>query len=59
MEIGILGSTLQALKSHKSKNIFDKPGKVDLTCHVDFEALAKNSGCALLDLQRRGFSWKD
>ena len=53
-----LGSTLQAVKSHKSKNIFDKPGKVDLTCHVDFEALAKNSGAPTLDLQRRGFLGK-
>ena len=49
-----LGSTLQALKSHKSKNIFDKPGKVDLTCHVDFEALAKNSGCAYSRLTTQG-----
>tara|TARA_B100001121_G_scaffold296316_1_gene301573 strand:- start:299 stop:1363 length:1065 start_codon:yes stop_codon:yes gene_type:complete len=49
-----LGSTLQALKSHKFKKIFDRPGEVDLTCHVDFEALARNSGCAYSRLTTQG-----
>lgn len=49
-----LGSTLQAVKSHKVAKIFDRPGEVDLTCHVDFEALARNSGCAYSKLTTQG-----
>ena len=49
-----LGSTLQAVKSHKVTKIFDRPGEVDLTCHVDFEALARNSGCAYSKLTAQG-----
>ena len=49
-----LGSTLQAVKSHKVAKIFDRPGEVDLTCHVDFEALARNSGCAYSKLTAQG-----
>ena len=49
-----LGSTLQALKSHKYTKIFDQPGEVDLPCHVDFESLARNSGCAYSRLTTQG-----
>ena len=49
-----LGSTLQAVKSHKVAKIFDRPGEIDLTCHVDFEALARYSGCAYSKLTTQG-----
>ena len=35
-----LGDTLQAVKDHKAVDPLDRPGEVDLTAHVDFEALA-------------------
>ena len=34
------GDTLQAIKKHAFANPLEDPGKVDLTSHVDFEALA-------------------
>ena len=38
-----LGETLQAVKSHKYYNPLTDIGEVDLTSHVDFEALAATS----------------
>ena len=38
-----VGDTLQAVKDHKYFDILSKPGKTDLTAHVDFECLAKNA----------------
>ncbi|MCJ2182106.1 SAM-dependent methyltransferase [Novosphingobium sp. 1949] len=35
------GSTLQALRAHTRVDPFVAPGEADLTCHVDFAALAK------------------
>ena len=35
------GSTLQAVKGHRKVDAFANPGEADLTCHVDFSALAK------------------
>jgi len=43
------GDTLQALKGHKTADIFATPGSADLTAHVDFEPLAQaaqTAGCA-------------
>lgn len=34
------GDTLQALRAHRPDDPFAAPGEADLTCHVDFEALA-------------------
>lgn len=34
------GDTLQAVKQHKYADLFAEPGEVDLTSHVDFEALS-------------------
>lgn len=42
-----LGDTIQAVKLHRFENIFDTPGHVDLTAHVDFENvqnIAKTEG---------------
>lgn len=36
-----LGSSLQAIKSHKFHSIFENIGEADLTAHVDFRALRK------------------
>ncbi len=36
-----LGETFQAVKAHKFTDLLDEPGEVDLTAHVDFEALTK------------------
>ncbi len=36
-----LGDTLQALRDHKPVDPFESPGAVDLTAHVDFEAIAR------------------
>lgn len=35
------GDTFQALKGHKFVDLFETPGKSDLTTHVDFASLAK------------------
>jgi len=34
-----VGETLQAVKDHQFANVLAEPGEVDLTAHVDFEAL--------------------
>ncbi|MBY6159868.1 SAM-dependent methyltransferase [Mameliella alba] len=36
-----LGDTLQALQGHTPADPLKAPGQADLTCHVDFEALAR------------------
>ncbi|MBX3580357.1 MAG: class I SAM-dependent methyltransferase [Rhizobiaceae bacterium] len=33
------GDTFQALRNHRYEDVFDNPGKADLTSHVDFSAL--------------------
>jgi NADH dehydrogenase [ubiquinone] 1 alpha subcomplex assembly factor 7 len=41
------GDTLQAMRSHRRREVFDDPGSADLTAHVDFRALveaARNVG---------------
>jgi len=35
------GETLQAVRNHAFANVLDTPGKVDLSAHVDFGALAR------------------
>ena len=35
------GSTLQAMKAHEKVDVFDSPGEMDLTAHVDFAMLAE------------------
>ncbi|MDG6079195.1 class I SAM-dependent methyltransferase [Erythrobacter litoralis] len=35
------GSTLQAVKRHEKVGVFDAPGEMDLTAHVDFAMLAE------------------
>jgi NADH dehydrogenase [ubiquinone] 1 alpha subcomplex assembly factor 7 len=35
------GDTLQALRRHRPVSIFETPGEVDLTAHVDFDAIAR------------------
>ena len=52
-----LGDTLQALRGHKFADVLADPGEVDLTTHVDFEAMtsaAKSSGCAFTRLTPQG-----
>ena len=41
------GETLQAVRNHAYAPVLHDPGEADLTCHVDFEALARaaNSAC--------------
>ncbi len=41
-----LGDTLQALKGHERTDPLAEPGSADLTCHVDFEAIAMNAAPA-------------
>ena len=36
-----LGDTLQAVQAHQTVDPLKSPGAADLTCHVDFEALAE------------------
>ena len=43
-------ATLQAVSQHKFADIFDRPGEVDLTGHVDFAALAEIARDAGLDV---------
>ena len=43
------GSTLQAVKAHAKRDVFDAPGEMDLTAHVDFatlDAIARREGVA-------------
>ena len=44
------GSTLQAVKSHKSISPFDSPGTSDLTAHVNFHSLANIARTRLLSV---------
>ena len=37
------GSTLQALRAHTKVDPFATPGEADLTCHVDFAAMANSA----------------
>ncbi|MDI1283880.1 MAG: SAM-dependent methyltransferase [Reyranella sp.] len=39
-----LGTSLQAVRSHRGTDILDRPGETDLSAHVDFAALAAASG---------------
>ncbi|MGI8931623.1 MAG: class I SAM-dependent methyltransferase [Sphingomicrobium sp.] len=38
---GAAGDTLQAVRGHRFAYVLDRPGEQDLTCHVDFAALAR------------------
>ncbi|NCU21720.1 class I SAM-dependent methyltransferase, partial [Candidatus Falkowbacteria bacterium] len=40
------GDTLQALAGHAFVPVLDQPGRVDLTAHVDFQALAATARAA-------------
>ena len=40
-----LGDTLQAVAGHSFTDPLRRPGQVDLTAHVDFEALALSAEC--------------
>ena len=43
------GSTLQAVKAHEKLDVFEAPGEMDLTAHVDFatlDAIARREGVA-------------
>ncbi len=42
------GDTLQAVRNHAYAPVLDDPGEADLTCHVDFEALARAAGVATI-----------
>lgn len=44
-----VGDTFQALRRHRSQDVFDDPGQADLTSHVDFAALAAVARTAGLD----------
>ena len=39
-----IGDTLQAVRAHKYESPFAMPGEADVTCHVDFSALARTAG---------------
>jgi NADH dehydrogenase [ubiquinone] 1 alpha subcomplex assembly factor 7 len=41
---GPLGSSLQAVRGHRTVDILDRPGESDLSAHVDFAALAGATG---------------
>jgi NADH dehydrogenase [ubiquinone] 1 alpha subcomplex assembly factor 7 len=41
-----IGDSLQAVRAHQRADPFATPGEVDLTCHVDFTALAAATGVA-------------
>ncbi|HEX9770321.1 MAG TPA: SAM-dependent methyltransferase [Kiloniellales bacterium] len=40
-EESALGETLQAVRRHARHDVLSEPGTADLTCHVDFAALAR------------------
>ena len=40
-EESALGETLQAVRCHAPHDVLSEPGTADLTCHVDFAALAR------------------
>ena len=51
------GSTLQAIKDHQKVDVFSAPGEIDLTAHVDFEALvnvAQRQGANVLGVEMQG-----
>ena len=48
------GDTLQAVRAHGAVDVLDGPGTADLTAHVDFEALAKASLCAVTEMTAQG-----
>ncbi|WP_354059940.1 SAM-dependent methyltransferase [Devosia sp. 2618] len=51
------GETLQGVRRHKFADVLDAPGEVDLSAHVDFEALgnvARNAGLAIQPLATQG-----
>lgn len=51
------GDTLQAVKAHRFVDPFTDPGEVDLTAHVDFNALAeaaRNAGVSVSALATQG-----
>jgi len=49
-----LGDTLQAMGQQTHVSPFDRPGAVDLTAHVDFEALVAHLPCAHSRLTPQG-----
>ena len=49
-----LGDTLQAMGQQSHVSPFDRPGEVDLTAHVDFEALVAQLPCAHSRLTPQG-----
>ena len=49
-----LGDTLQALQAHRAVSPLDAPGEVDLTAHVDFEALTLAAPCPFTRLTTQG-----
>lgn len=53
-----LGDTFQALRNHRYEDVFDNPGRADLTSHVDFSALdrvARAHGLATRSLTQGDF----
>lgn len=44
-----IGDTLQAVRQHKYESPFASPGEADVTCHVDFTALARTASQAGLE----------
>ncbi|MBI4967514.1 MAG: SAM-dependent methyltransferase [Rhodospirillales bacterium] len=40
------GDSLQAVRRHRPAPILERPGRADLTAHVDFQALAETAGLA-------------
>ena len=49
-----LGDTVQAVKNHQFVDILKAPGEVDLTAHVDFEAIVNAAACAASRLTPQG-----
>jgi len=51
------GETLQGVRRHQYADILDAPGEVDLSAHVDFEALtnvARSAGLAVQPIATQG-----
>ncbi|RPF72756.1 class I SAM-dependent methyltransferase [Aurantiacibacter spongiae] len=54
---GRSGSTLQAVRGHRKAGVFDAPGEVDLSAHVDFaqmEQIARSRGARVLGTVEQG-----
>ncbi len=52
-----MGNTLQAMKAHAFCNALETPGEVDITSHVDFEALGRAfsaGGACVYDILTQG-----